>query len=138
MRLRLPLLIGVLLIISACATYGTKMNRTQVDQIQKGVTTRAQVETMLGPPSHVTMMPDGQRMLMYMYNDTQMKATSFIPYAGAFMGGSTGQSQQLQIMLGKDNIVQDYEFSDVTRDTSTNPWSAHTTEQPTAEAPTQK
>ncbi len=74
---------------------------------------------MFGPPDSLTLMGDGRRMMMYAYtsSDTHVKGTSFIPYAGAFIGGSEGktETQQLQIILTSADVVQDYVFNDGTR-----------------------
>lgn len=114
-------MVAVLGSTSGCASNssGTKMDQAQIGQIQKGVTTRAQIEKMFGPPDTMSLMGDGRRMMLYSYTstDTHVKGTSFIPYAGIFMSGSEGKTehQQLQVILTSNDVVQDYVFSDGTR-----------------------
>lgn len=144
-------LIGIitLLAVAGCGTTsGTKMESSKVSQIKKGVTTRAELEQLLGPPANVSMMGDGRRMLFYRFSDTQQKtgskllfASGFIPFAGMATGaasvvaagagaatsGSKTRMQMLQVILSKDGIVEDYEFSDKTMDVSTSPLGAKIT-----------
>ncbi len=99
----------------ASSSHGTKIEESRVSEIQKGVTTRAQIQQMFGQPMNVSLMGDGRRMMVYSYtqSDTHVKGTSFIPFAGAYMGGSEGttEHQQLQIVLNKADVVEDYELS---------------------------
>ena len=102
------------------------MNADKVSQIKKGVTTRAEVEALLGPPANVFMMPEGKRMMSYSYSSTKAEghatAATYIPYVGMFAGGSKGEAQTriqtLQIMLNAKGIVEDYDFADNTNNTA--------------------
>ncbi|MEA2708916.1 MAG: hypothetical protein QOF78_1517 [Phycisphaerales bacterium] len=118
---------GVLLSAMVCAvagigcastSSGTKMETTQVSKIERGVTTRAQIEQMFGPCGSITLMGDGRRMMLYSYHetDTHVKGTTFIPFAGAWMGGSEGttRSQQLQVILTRADVVEDFVMNDGT------------------------
>ena len=113
-----------------CYSSGNKVEQAKVDKIQKGVTTRAEVEQQLGQPSHVSMMLDGGRTLYYQYFESQQKGTNFIPFN--FHHGSTDRRQSLQVLVDKNNIVKDYEFSDKTGETNANPFNASRSETPTA------
>lgn len=108
----------------ASSSHGTKIDNDKVSQIQKGSTTKEEVVQMFGPPMHSSLMGDGRRMMMYHYTESkqQVKGQSFIPVAGAFMGGSKGtiRQQQLQIVLNKDNVVEDFELNDGTNNVETN------------------
>ena len=115
-----------------CYSSGNKVDQAKVDKIQKGVTTRAEVEQQLGQPSHVSMMPDGSRTLYYQYFESQQKGTNIIPFN--FHHGSTDRRKSLQELVDKKNIVKDYEFSDKTGETNANPFNASRSETPTAPA----
>jgi outer membrane protein assembly factor BamE (lipoprotein component of BamABCDE complex) len=115
----------MLLASSGCAssTYGTRLDKAQVDRIEKGKSTRADVEALLGPcPTPVTASPDGTRMLTYAYSETQAHADiwrAFIPHGLGGTGGETiRHNQLLTIWIASDGIVKDYEFSDLTTDTT--------------------
>lgn len=90
----------------------------KVAQIQKGVTTRSQVEAMLGPPMSVGMMPNGARSATYYSFNATASATpiSYVPIVGDLAAGAKGtqRQQQLQIMYNAAGVVDDYEFSDNT------------------------
>lgn len=111
--------------LAGCMTmsYGIKLDRNKVSQIQKGVTNRAEVEALFGPPAYVSLMNDGRRMMSYNFTETSMAPTpeTLIPFVGAFAGGMRGQTktQTLQIILSKTDIVEDYEFTDNTSKTET-------------------
>jgi hypothetical protein len=49
-------------------------------------------------------------ILLWMYAESKVKGTSFIPYAGPFMGGSRSQSKTLTITL-TDGKVATYTYS---------------------------
>jgi outer membrane protein assembly factor BamE (lipoprotein component of BamABCDE complex) len=104
----------MLFAIGGCATVGTKIDPKQVSHIQKGVTTRAEVEANLGIPTSISVIPDGGRMALYDYWEAKPTAGSYIPYAGLFVGGTDNRKQQLQIMYDGNNVVKDYEFQDAT------------------------
>jgi outer membrane protein assembly factor BamE (lipoprotein component of BamABCDE complex) len=125
-------LLFVLFGLAGCASqqnyaYGTELNADKVAEIKKGTTTRAEVETLLGPPANVSMMEDGKRMMMYSYTATNSEghanATAYIPVVGLFAGGGQGQAhihtQSLQIILNPQNVVEDYQFNDNSTDTHT-------------------
>lgn len=105
----------------ASTSYGTKMDQNKISQIKKGVTTKAEVEALLGPPAHISIIPgasgDGRRMMQYSFYEMSAKPTaaSFIPVVGGFVGGSQQQrTQSLQIIITKSGVVEDYEYSDST------------------------
>ena len=104
------------LMISGCASTGQQMDKSKVDQIKKGVTTRAELEQMFGVPFNSMILGDGRRQLIFTFSKTQMKGQSLIPVIGGLVGGQTNRYQMLQVILNKDNIVDDYEFSDRTTD----------------------
>lgn len=111
------LFISVFSVGCVVSSHGTKIDQTNVSQIKKGVTTRAEVETLLGPPAHVGMINDGKRMLMYNFTETSltgMSPTNFIPLVGPYVGQSTSQlrRQSLTIIVDKSGVVEDYEYSD--------------------------
>ena len=92
------------------------MSSADVNKLEKGKTTRAEVEKMFGPPTQVAMTGnDGQRTMVYSYNSTtaQTKPENFIPFVNMFAGGARGKSemQTLYVRLDKNGVVEDYEFN---------------------------
>ncbi len=96
------------LLLPACyhVNQGRAIEQGNVTQIQKGVTTRAEVERMFGPPLSATMRADGGRMLIY--NHTEASG-NFAPFVGAI--NQQTARQMLQVLVDTNNVVQDYEFS---------------------------
>jgi len=112
-------IILVSLTITGCvSSTGQRVETDKVSQIKKGVTTRAEVEALLGQPTNVTVVGNGKRMMFYQYWEARAKGESFIPYAGMFVGGTNNRQQMLQIMLDENNVVEDYEFNDRATETT--------------------
>jgi hypothetical protein len=129
------LLVSVIALwMAGCATshFGQKIESSQVNTIQKGVTTRAEIERTFGAPINTALLPDGRRAMHFSYNESRLKGGTFVPF-GLGGGGADTRRQSLQVIIGSDNIVQDYEFSDTTGETKTGAFGAsHTyTNQPT-------
>jgi outer membrane protein assembly factor BamE (lipoprotein component of BamABCDE complex) len=126
-------LLFILFGLAGCATqqnfaYGTELSADKIAQIKKGVTTRAEVETLFGQPANVSIMGDGKRMMMYGYTSTESEghadASAYIPVVGLWAGGGQAQvhtrTQSLQIILNAQDVVEDYEFSDNSTNTHSN------------------
>ena len=96
-------------VLSACANiqsaHGTKIERSQVDFIQKGVTTRTEVEEKLGKPTTVTIAGNGGRVAMYSYYEMNVGNVSFGLAKMRTIQGS------LQVIYSKDNVVMDYKHN---------------------------
>jgi SmpA / OmlA family len=94
------------------------LSSDKVNQIQKGVTTKAQVEAMFGPPANVTMVSGGKRIMSYYFSqsNTHTDAQSFIPVAGLFLNKTEGQTntRTLQVNLDANDVVEDYQYNDNT------------------------
>jgi len=97
---------------TGCMSSGNKIAAADVNQIQKGVTTRAEVEQKLGPPAFSGIYPEGKRMLQYNYYESTSDGRYMIPVVGLFSGSGTQKQQMLQIIIDKNGIVEDVEFTD--------------------------
>ncbi len=97
--LLLPLLSG------GCASAGRNFDDSQVSKIQKGVTTEQDLITMFGQPEQRSMNSEGQTVLTWMYTHGHVNGKSFIPFAGAFMGGTNSESKSLTVTLKDDKVV---------------------------------
>ncbi|MFD1009085.1 outer membrane protein assembly factor BamE domain-containing protein [Oceanisphaera ostreae] len=94
-----------------CASYGGKIDANAVSQIEKGKTTEAQVYALLGNPMSVGISSEGKKFLMYMYTESQVKASTFIPIVGAFVGGADTNSQTLQVWIDEQGLVSSYAYN---------------------------
>jgi hypothetical protein len=96
---------------AGCASSGTK-NISQAQTIQKGVTTRIEVEAKLGMPNMVSLMGDGRKIIVYNHSEYRAKTGTFIPFVGYVVLGSNTQGEILQIMLDQKDVVVDYVYTD--------------------------
>jgi hypothetical protein len=109
------------LFASAC-TYHVQQSQPLLDAgkvngIQKGKTTRAEVEAILGPPANTAMAGQGKRLAYYgAYN---ISSTGHAGLFTAGTGAATVRSQNLQILYSASGVVEDYEFSDRTDNSNT-------------------
>src|SRR5262245_23488681 len=94
-----------------CASVGTPIATQNIPKIRKGVTTEAELVQMFGPPTDKSLSTNGKTVDTWMHSAAQAKGTSFIPFAGAFVGGTNMQLDKLQAILGKDGRVEDYFFN---------------------------
>ena len=133
---RAALLLIIVGAVAGCAhqTHGKRIDQETVSQIKKGVTTKDEVEALLGPPTNISMLGDGRRMMLYNFMEvsTQATATSFIPFVGGLIGGAGQQrTQSLQIIITKSGVVEDYEYLDRLENSEGGLSNRRTVEQPT-------
>ena len=85
---------------------------SQTQMIQKGVTTRVEVEARLGVPSLVSSMGDGRKIIMYNYSEYRTKTGTFVPLIGYEVFGNNTRGEILQIMLDQKDVVVDHVYTD--------------------------
>ena len=126
------------------SSYGNQnLTQNNVSKIVKGVTTRDQIITLFGEPTSVSMLADGRRLMMYQGfqnsgNMTGSVLQTAIPF-GVLVPASdthTTRRESLQIFLGSDSVVQDFEFADNSSQTKTtaSAFGAHTEQTTPTEA----
>jgi hypothetical protein len=103
---------------SSTSSGSSSLSADKVNEIQKGVTTRAQVVGMFGPPAQVTMLPGGKHAMHYYFSqsNTHADAQSFIPVVGMFATKAEGQmsTRTLDVNLDASDVVEDYQYNDNT------------------------
>lgn len=97
--------------LAGCVSSGTNFDESRASQIKKGVTTETDLYEMFGKPNQRTSNSDGMTILTWMYVQSKIKGQSFIPFAGAFLGGSDSTTKTLTATLGADGKVTDYTVS---------------------------
>jgi outer membrane lipoprotein-sorting protein len=87
-------LVFAALLLSACATVGTKVDADQAAQFKPGIATYSEIVGKFGAPQQQVTMSTGEKTVIYSYAHSAVRATTFIPVVGAFAGGSdtTGNS----------------------------------------------
>ncbi|MDR1192503.1 MAG: hypothetical protein LBK60_12710 [Verrucomicrobiales bacterium] len=105
-------IVGVLAVITVagCASTGNNFNMERTEKIQVGKTTKAQLVQWFGKPNRTSRSADGTQVLQWIYRQSSTKAAGFIPYAGAFMGGSDSSGKELTVHL-RHGVVTDYSVS---------------------------
>lgn len=73
------------------ASVGTPIATQNIPKIKKGVTTEADLVHMFGQPSDKTLNSNGRVIMSWVHSAAQAKGTSFIPFAGPFVGGTNVQ-----------------------------------------------
>jgi hypothetical protein len=99
--------VAAALILAGCASAGTKVDQATVASFVKGQTTVGEAEAALGEPNGTATKPDGSTVLVYTYSRTSVRAATFIPYVGAFVGGADTKTQTAALRFGSDGTYQD-------------------------------
>lgn len=99
--------IGLVLFMLGCATYGTKLNNEDIAKIQKGITTEEEVISMLGAPENKNVTDDGSVIMTYIYTKSKPKLRNFVPYVNIISSVDDVSQQTLSILI-KDGIVDSY------------------------------
>lgn len=108
-KLLLPLTLAVAaLAVGACVSSGTQVQDSQLAQFRKGITTEADVERALGAPQATSTVSDGTRVIVYTGTHAQTKAATFIPIAGAFVGGATAKTSSVTFRFDAAGKLIDY------------------------------
>ena len=100
-----------LAILTGCVSSGRKLDPDRVDQIRKGVTTRAGVLELLGSPDQMTRDGNGNVTMFWQFTKATAKATNFIPVVNLFAGGADIQNQSVVVVIGANGIVTDLQYS---------------------------
>jgi hypothetical protein len=94
----------------SCASVGNNFDDSKISQIKKGETTEADLVKLFGEPQNRSISSENGLTLTWIYSEAKVKGESFIPYAGAFMGGTRSKMKTLSVMLA-DNKVSSYTYS---------------------------
>lgn len=92
--------------LSGCAASGVQVKEEQLSQFERGKTTTQEVLSALGPPSHSTLMPNGNRIFIYSYAQIQTRPETFIPFVGAFVGGADMKTNSATLIFDGRGILQ--------------------------------
>ena len=85
-------LIAVVALLAGCAAAGVKVTEQQLTTLKPGGSTEAHAVQLLGQPTVRSRMSDGTTTLAYSYFETKVRPETFIPFAGAFIGGSDSRT----------------------------------------------
>ncbi len=103
----LTLCILCLALFFGCSTAGNEQIRDEAttQKIKPGVTTKAEVEQLLGKPTEVTFSDDGSETWKYVLTKSQMRGSAFVPIVNIFSAGVDIQTYTVTVRY-KDGIVK--------------------------------
>lgn len=104
----------VALALVGCAASGVKVTDAHLSDLKKGETTEAQVVQSFGSPTIRTRMGDGSTMVIYSYYEMKVRPETFIPFAGAFVGGSDGRTNTVTLRFDPEGKLIDTSSSEST------------------------
>ena len=102
------ILAALIFCLEGCATTGSShiVDDSKIGQIQKGVSTKEDVRSLFGDPTKVEFTDAGFEVWEYIYSKSQTRATSFLPYLGAAVGGSDSITHTLTIQFTEEGTVR--------------------------------
>lgn len=104
--------IAIAALLSACASSGVKVTEDQTSGFVKGQTTRSEVISKLGKPTMQTRLSNGTRLLQYTYAESSVRASTFIPIVGAFVGGADTSTSNVQLSFDEQDRLTDITHSE--------------------------
>lgn len=102
------LLLTLALLLSGCYSTGTPISDQSLNAFVKGETNTEQVEAALGKPQSVTSNSNGNKMWTYMFTDTDISPSTYIPFVGFFTGGAKSEFQTLIITFNEVGVITDW------------------------------
>jgi hypothetical protein len=94
--------------LAGCAT-GTDVVESQFAGVEKGKTTRAEIEARLGTPTFVVATTDGMTMLSYVYVDPRIRRKSFAPAALGTRAGVDAITRAAAFYFDDKGTLTDYQ-----------------------------
>ena len=93
------------LLVAGCASAGTKVNPETVAGFVKGERL-SEAEQALGEPNATSTGPDGTTSIVYTYAHSAIRASTFIPIVGGFVGGADTRSQTVLLRFDTAGLYQ--------------------------------
>ena len=115
MRTKLKLLAMLLMtlvfaasLVGCASTHGNKKIAEEdvINKIVPGKSTKKDVRNLIGDPIDVQFTDNGEEVWKYHYTRSDVRGTSFIPYAGALIGGTDTKTTTLTIRFDKNGVVK--------------------------------
>lgn len=102
------------LLLSACASTGTKVDKSVLDTFVKGKTTYATVIQQLGPPDKAAAEYDGTTTIKYTHKRSVASAANFLPIVGGFIEAGAGSDDTIvTITFDKNSVLAGYQVSEL-------------------------
>lgn len=94
--------------LSGCATMGNPVYQQEFDKVVVGKSTITEVRRYWGHPSDLLVSSNGNAEMTWEWTESQVKATSFIPFA-AYVGGAgtTGTTTKIVGRFSPDGVLRE-------------------------------
>jgi hypothetical protein len=103
------LILTLTLLTAGCASQGTRMDTTALDQLKPGRSTISDAERLLGKPQSMTRRVDGGTTLGYSFSSVQTDPKSMIPLVGGFIGkGTTTSGEYTSVNFDQRGLFTNY------------------------------
>lgn len=100
------------LLLSACVASGVRVTEEQAKQFERGKSTYGEVMSKLGPPTSSMVTATGLRYLSYAYFEAAARPETYIPIAGAFIGGADARSNVATFTFNHQGLLIDYTIAE--------------------------
>ncbi|ANS41638.1 hypothetical protein [Serratia inhibens] len=113
---KITVAVMVAFLLAGCVSSGNKQLQKETEvsmqsKIKEGVTTKAQLKTMLGSPDSVSFTDGGKEIWKYVHAKVKVSGKTFIPFYGLFHNGTNGTKKELTILFNGD-VVEKYTMSE--------------------------
>ncbi len=104
--------LALALFLSACSTSGVRQlehetHATLANKIEVGLTRKAEVLSMMGPPTQTSFTDSGLEVISYEFEDTSPRLRNFIPY-NVLSQVKDGKRKQLTVLFDDSSVVSKY------------------------------
>lgn len=98
------------LFLYGCVASGVQVSQDAAMQFKEGKTTETEILAKLGRPT-TTTISDGTRIISYTGFQSQVKAATFIPIIGSFVGGSDYTISTAMYQIDTKGVLQKITYS---------------------------
>lgn len=110
------LAIAAFIFLAGCAAVGNLAidDKSKVDQIKIGVTTKGQVQELIGSPMTVYFGAEGLETWSYHIAHASVNPAAMVPVVGIFANRHNTESTSLVLMFSDDGIVKKMAYTEPT------------------------
>jgi hypothetical protein len=102
------LVLATALILGACVASGVRVTEEQAKQFERGKATYNEVVSKLGQPTSSVVTGAGLRYISYAFVEAAARPETYIPIAGAFIGGADARSNIATFSFDGRGVLVDY------------------------------
>lgn len=108
---------AAVIVMSGCASMGNERLAEQSQsslqkQFSEGKTTKADVQSALGPATKVSFTDSGNEIWSYSWAHATPQARNFIPVVGLFSRGHDVARKELTVMFDRNGVVSRFSMNE--------------------------